>query len=122
MHARSEALDLQKAALNPAAVFGTPKAIVEDARLSREQKLRLLKQWEHDALSLAVAEGEGMSGRRGKHAGPGPLGDKRGEARWIARTIGPRGARSLARGRARKAATQRCTPGRLQNVTPIRVE
>ncbi len=62
MHARSETFDLQKALLNPAAVFGAPKAIVEDARLTREQKLRLLEQWEHDALSLAVAEGEGMSG------------------------------------------------------------
>jgi hypothetical protein len=62
MHARSEAFDLQKALLNPAAVFGAPKAVVEDERLSREQKLQLLKQWEHDALSLAVAEGEGMAG------------------------------------------------------------
>lgn len=62
MHARSETFDLQKALLNPAAVFGAPKAIVEDARLSREQKLQLLKQWEQDALNLAMAEGEGMTG------------------------------------------------------------
>jgi hypothetical protein len=62
MYAQNELFDLQKAMLDPAAVFGAPKAIVEDERLSRAQKLQLLKQWEHDARNLAVAEAEGMTG------------------------------------------------------------
>jgi hypothetical protein len=55
-------MDLEKAKLNPAAVFKTPQEIVSSQELSREQKLEILRRWEQDAMSMEVAEEEGMPG------------------------------------------------------------
>lgn len=54
--------DFETALADPGKVFTEPQAIVEDTRLSREAKINLLKQWEHDARELSVAENEGMAG------------------------------------------------------------
>ena len=55
-------MDLEKAKLNPAAVFKTPQELVSSQELSREQKLEILRRWEQDAMSMEVAEEEGMPG------------------------------------------------------------
>jgi hypothetical protein len=55
-------MDLEKAKLNPAAVFKTPQEIVSSQELSREQKLEILRRWEQDAMSMEVEEEEGMPG------------------------------------------------------------
>ena len=55
-------MDLEKAKLNPAAVFKTPQEIVSSQELAREQKLEILRRWEQDAMSMEVAEEEGMPG------------------------------------------------------------
>ena len=55
-------MDLEKAKLNPAAVYKTPQEIVSSQELSREQKLEILRRWEQDAMSMEVAEEEGMPG------------------------------------------------------------
>jgi hypothetical protein len=55
-------MDLEKAKLNPAAVFKTPQEIVSSQELSRERKLEILRRWEQDAMSMEVAEEEGMPG------------------------------------------------------------
>ena len=55
-------MDLEKAKLNPAAVFKTPQEIVSSQELSRKQKLEILRRWEQDAMSMEVAEEEGMPG------------------------------------------------------------
>jgi hypothetical protein len=47
---------------DPTATFAQPRDVLADPRFSREIKLKILRRWEHDARSLAVAESEGMSG------------------------------------------------------------
>ena len=59
-------MDLEKAKLNPAAVYKTPQEIVSSQELSRKQKLEILRRWEQDAMSMEVAEEEGMPGSQPK--------------------------------------------------------
>jgi len=53
---------LAAALSDPRGVFNTPDDVLREAKLSREAKLLILHQWEHDARGLAVAEEEGMTG------------------------------------------------------------
>ena len=53
-------VDLEKARLDPAAVFTTPEELRDHRALSREQKIEILRRWAYDASELAVAEEEGM--------------------------------------------------------------
>ena len=39
----------------PGRVFDTPRALLEDARLDREQKLDILQRWAHDLRELSTA-------------------------------------------------------------------
>ena len=48
---------------NPADVYSEPNQVLQDASLTREQKMGILKQWEYDARELEVAEEENMAGR-----------------------------------------------------------
>jgi hypothetical protein len=59
-------MDLEKAKLNPTAVFKTPQEIVSSQELSREQKLEILRRWEQEAMSMEVGEEEGMPGPQPK--------------------------------------------------------
>tara|TARA_R110002167_G_scaffold160884_1_gene357037 strand:+ start:333 stop:611 length:279 start_codon:yes stop_codon:yes gene_type:complete len=54
--------DYKKTLLDPGAVYDTPQTIVDDASLTRDQKIELLHRWRYDANELAVAEEEGMIG------------------------------------------------------------
>ncbi len=56
----SEALELDKALVNPASVFATPAEVVKNIQLSRDLKLEILGRWLYDATELSVAEEEGM--------------------------------------------------------------
>ncbi len=47
---------------NPTAHFSSPAEVVGDSRLSVQQKHAALTAWEHDAVRLAVASEEGMTG------------------------------------------------------------
>ena len=55
-------IDFNKAKLDPTSVFANPEAVVENMDLTRDQKIEILRRWEYDASSLAVAEEEGMVG------------------------------------------------------------
>jgi hypothetical protein len=55
-------MNIEKALLDPSAVFGEPEAVISDATLSREQKIEILRRWEYDSRLLQVAEEEGMEG------------------------------------------------------------
>ena len=55
-------VDLEAALLNPASCFEEPGDVLEERGLTREQKLRILRQWDQDARQLAVAEEENMTG------------------------------------------------------------
>lgn len=57
-----ERVDFDAAMRDPAAFFHEPKDVSTSRSLSRDQKLALLRRWEREARSLAVAEEEGMTG------------------------------------------------------------
>ena len=55
-------VDMKKAIANPSGVFDTPVDIVEHAELSKDEKVKLLRVWETDALELETAAQESMTG------------------------------------------------------------
>lgn len=57
---------IKKAFLNPSSVYNTPKEVVNDKTLTRDQKIEILRRWEYDAIELQVAEEENMQGKNGK--------------------------------------------------------
>jgi outer membrane lipoprotein SlyB len=58
--ARPEAGDLERALLDPSAVFTGPEQVLERDDLPPEQKAAILQRWAYDARELEVAEDEGM--------------------------------------------------------------
>jgi hypothetical protein len=54
--------DLQTMLRDPAAVFSTPRDVLDRPGLTRDERLAILRQWERDARGLSVAEEEGMGG------------------------------------------------------------
>lgn len=56
------AKDYDKALLTPAQVFDHVIDVVETDSLTVQQKLKVLKRWEADALDLETAAGESMTG------------------------------------------------------------
>lgn len=48
-------------ATNPAAYYAGPAEVFEDPDLTREQKLRLLEEWEIDLTRQLQSDGEGMA-------------------------------------------------------------
>ncbi len=58
-------INLEKAMLDPTAVFDTPAQLLATDELNRNQKIEILRRWEYDAHELEVAEEEaGMAVRR----------------------------------------------------------
>lgn len=55
-------VDVDRALLDPTAVFSSPEEVAEHGSLSLEQKVEILRRWEYDAAELAVATEEGMPG------------------------------------------------------------
>lgn len=54
--------DLERALLDPGTVFEEPEDVLRRDDLSREQKILILRRWEHDARELETATDEGMPG------------------------------------------------------------
>lgn len=54
--------NLQKALFDPMGLYKEPQDVLLDETLSKEEKLKVLKQWEYDARELMVAEEENMPG------------------------------------------------------------
>jgi hypothetical protein len=48
--------------LDPAGVFRSPRDVLMQPNLSRDERRAILEQWERDARRLAVAEEEGKEG------------------------------------------------------------
>jgi len=46
---------------DPSRAYASPRALVDDATLSRARKLALLQQWEYDLRSMQVATEENMT-------------------------------------------------------------
>jgi hypothetical protein len=55
-----DSIDLNKAKLDPASVFHTPKDVLRAPGLSIEDKKAILIRWEEDAEALLRATEEGM--------------------------------------------------------------
>ena len=55
-----QASDLERALLDPTAVFKFPEEVLQRADLSHGQKAAILRRWAYDARELEVAEDEGM--------------------------------------------------------------
>lgn len=53
-----------RALLDPAGAFATPQEVIKDERLTREQKIEILRRWEYDESERRVAEEEGMPPER----------------------------------------------------------
>ena len=54
--------DIEKALLDPTAVFEHPSDVLHAADLNREQKIEILQRWRYDAQMLETAEEENMAG------------------------------------------------------------
>ncbi len=55
-------IDLERAFHDPASVFHKPVDVLNENRLTHEQKKKILDQWHLDALELMRAEEENMPG------------------------------------------------------------
>jgi hypothetical protein len=51
-----------EAKANPTRYYRMPREVVQDRRLTREEKLAILDAWEVEARELAVASDESMTG------------------------------------------------------------
>ncbi|HLB56248.1 MAG TPA: hypothetical protein VJK30_02820 [Coxiellaceae bacterium] len=58
--------EFERILADPSASFKMPDEVLHDDRLSRRQKIAVLKLWAFDERELEVAEGENMRG----HSGP----------------------------------------------------
>ncbi len=54
--------DYEQALIDPLLVYSRPAEVLQDSKLSDEQKLTVLRRWESDSRELQVAEDEGMIG------------------------------------------------------------
>ncbi len=55
--------DIDRAMLDPPAVFHAPEDVVEAPGLTRGQKIEILRRWEYHARELEVATEENMPGK-----------------------------------------------------------
>lgn len=55
----------ERALADPKSVFKVPSAIVNEPKLSKQEKIKVLGQWEQDARLIQVAEEESMAGGEG---------------------------------------------------------
>jgi len=60
-------VDLDRALLDPAALFATPEEVRDHPTLARDQKVLILRRWKYDASELQVAAEEGMGGGEDPH-------------------------------------------------------
>lgn len=53
-------LDLDRALLDPSAVFRAPEEVIQHPALTRHQKIEILRRWAYDATELLIADDENM--------------------------------------------------------------
>jgi len=54
--------DFERALIDPSSEYDFPNDVLLDDNLSKEQKIQILKQWQHDSLEIMRADEENMSG------------------------------------------------------------
>lgn len=55
-------MSFEQAMLDPAKCYDKPADLLNDTRLSRDEKIKVLRRWEFDARESEVAEEENMGG------------------------------------------------------------
>ena len=60
---QAASIDVDSAVLDPTKYFSRPCEVLDDARLSRDEKRRILRSWALDAELISEAESENMRGR-----------------------------------------------------------
>ncbi|MGB5354387.1 MAG: hypothetical protein WBM54_00090 [Woeseia sp.] len=61
--------EMTKILKDPAGAFSNPSEVLRQGRLSREEKLRILRQWRYDLVQLQVASAENLTGNDKSSAG-----------------------------------------------------
>jgi hypothetical protein len=56
-------IDVEKALLNPAAIFKTPQQVIDTKDLSRDQKIEVLRRWEYDVREIQVLDDESTTAK-----------------------------------------------------------
>ena len=59
-YARIAMIDIEKAIFDPTSVFQSPKEVLNDKELSKNDKISILQHWADDERELLVAEEENM--------------------------------------------------------------
>ncbi len=57
---KNQRINLKKAFLDPASEFSSPRELLHEVNLTKEQKIEILRRWEYDACEESVAADEGM--------------------------------------------------------------
>ena len=63
-----EHVDVDNAVMDPTRYFSRPCEVLNDARLDRNEKRRILESWALDAELISEAESENMRGRAGERS------------------------------------------------------
>jgi hypothetical protein len=71
---------------DPSRTYATPRALCEDASLSPDRKIALLRQWEYDLRSMQVATDEYMTDEASSE--PGANAEKLREVRQCLQSLG----------------------------------
>ncbi len=67
------AIDLDRAKLDPASVFKTPKDVLQASGISIDDKKAILVRWEADTEALMRATEEGMPPSENQNRAPGEM-------------------------------------------------
>lgn len=54
--------DVEGKKVNPLASYNSPDEVVKDPKLSREEKIEILREWHYDAMRMQESAGENMTG------------------------------------------------------------
>jgi hypothetical protein len=65
LNSNRDSIDVDAAILDATRYFSRPCEVLDDARLSRDEKRRILQSWALDAELISEAESENMRGREG---------------------------------------------------------
>lgn len=52
---------------DPSAIYDHPREVLNDSKLSKAQKLKVLQQWKYDAIQIQNCDGENMCGGERSH-------------------------------------------------------
>jgi hypothetical protein len=56
-------IDIEKAILDPAAIFKNPQQVIDNDDLSRDQKIEVLRRWEYDVREIQVLDDESTTAK-----------------------------------------------------------